>query len=173
MSIDRSSFEDIDFSVQTSEQQSEQAPLIVLTNPQLQSIIAVAVRQATTPLLTRIEALEADIAAIKEPDAFRSIDSFGVVWRRQDALSKAVTELEKNEKNPGKIKLTRAAKITRYLENRPDHKATFETLKGFLGVNSVLLNQTIKTLTDKEPGRYGITCDPTDKRKRTLVLLRK
>jgi len=34
------------------------------------------------------------------------------------------------KKEPGKTETSRAEKIEKYLASRPDHKATFETLKG-------------------------------------------
>ncbi len=80
---------------------------------------------------------------------------------------------EAGRKEPGKTEISRAEKIEKYLSARPDHKATFETLKGHLRIDNVLLNQAIKTLMKVSPGRYGITRAPGDKRKRTLVMLPK
>jgi hypothetical protein len=84
---------------------------------------------------------------------------------------KRLAKLENPIKEPGKTETARAEKIEKYLASRPDHKATFETLKGMLQINNVLLNQAIKTLMDSSPGRYGITKAQGDKRKRTLVML--
>jgi len=84
-----------------------------------------------------------------------------------------LTALEHPAKEPGKTDLSRAEKIERYLAARPDHKATFETLKGHLGIDKVLLNQAVKALMASSPGRYGITRTPGDKRKRTLIMLPK
>jgi len=56
---------------------------------------------------------------------------------------------------------------------RPDHKATFESLRGHLGVDKDLLNDAIKILMASSPGRYGIVRAPGDKRKRILVMLPK
>ena len=84
---------------------------------------------------------------------------------------KRLAKLEHPTKEPGKTELSRAEKIERYLAARPDHRASFETLKGVLQINNVLLNQTIKILMDGSPGRYGVTKAPGDKRKRTLVML--
>ncbi|WP_286857430.1 hypothetical protein [Methanosaeta sp. UBA356] len=77
------------------------------------------------------------------------------------------------EKKPGKTELSRAEKIERYLAARPDHKATFETLRGHLGIDKDLLNDAIKTLMASSPGRYGIVRAPGDKRKRALIMLPK
>jgi hypothetical protein len=77
------------------------------------------------------------------------------------------------EKKPGKTELSRAEKIEKYLASRPDHKATFETLRGHLGIDKDLLNDAIKTLMSSSPGRYGIARAPGDKRKRALIMLPK
>ena len=93
---------------------------------------------------------------------------------REIALDRQrIFRLENPLKEPGKTEASRAEKIEKYLASRPDHKATFETLKGMLQINNVLLHQTIKTLMDSSPGRYGVTKAPGDKRKRTLVMLPK
>ena len=76
-------------------------------------------------------------------------------------------------KEPGKTEISRAEKIAKYLKDRPDHKATFETLKGHLGIDNSRLKEAIRTLMDIEPGRYGITGTLGDKRKRTLIMLAK
>ena len=80
---------------------------------------------------------------------------------------------EKAKRSPGKTELSRAEKIERYLAARPDHKATFETLRGHLGIDKDLLNDAIKTLMASSPGRYGIARAPGDKRKRALIMLPK
>jgi hypothetical protein len=74
-------------------------------------------------------------------------------------------------KEPGKTELSRAEKIAKYLRDRPDNKAAFETLKGHLGVGNDLLYDSIKTLIESHPGAYRITKTPGDKRKRALVML--
>ena len=83
---------------------------------------------------------------------------------------KRLAKLEHPTKEPGKTELSRAEKIEKYLAARPDHKASYETLKGMLQINNVLLNQTIKILMDGSPGRYGVVKAPGDKRKRTLIM---
>ncbi|WP_157864015.1 hypothetical protein [Methanothrix soehngenii] len=76
---------------------------------------------------------------------------------------------EKAKREPGKTELSRAEKIEKYLASRPDHKATFETLKGHLGVDNDLLGIAIKSLLPS--GKYAIIKTPGDKRKRALVML--
>jgi chromosome segregation ATPase len=80
---------------------------------------------------------------------------------------------EKATKDPGKTVTSRSEKIEKYLASRPDHKSTFESLKGVLQINNVLLNQAIKTLMNDSPGRYIIAKSQGDKRKRTLIMLPK
>ena len=92
----------------------------------------------------------------------------------QEIQLRLIRELkEKAKKSPGKTELSRAEKIERYLAARPDHKATFETLRGHLGIDKDLLNDAIKALMASSPGRYGIARAPGDKRKRALIMLPK
>jgi len=78
---------------------------------------------------------------------------------------------EATKKGPGKTEISRAEKIEKYLASRPDHRASFETLKGHLGIDKDLLNNAIKTLMAASPGCYGISHTLGDKRKRTLLML--
>ena len=81
---------------------------------------------------------------------------------------------EKAKRSPGKTELSRAEKIEKYLAARPDHKATFETLKGYLQLDNVRLNEAITTLMSTHPGRYSIQKATTgDKRKKILIMLPK
>ena len=92
----------------------------------------------------------------------------------QEIQLRLIHELkEKAKRSPGKTELSRAEKIERYLAARPDHKATFETLRGHLGIDKDRLNEAIKTLMASSPGRYGIARATGDKRKRTLVMFPK
>ena len=142
------------------ESPSEQ--LITLTYGQLVQ----AVQEAIQPLQDEIAQLREEITSLEAA---------------QDTLSdnqliqlRLIHELkEKARKEPGKTELSRAEKIERYLAARLDHKATFETLRGHLGVDKDRLNEAIKTLMASSPGRYGIVRAPGDKRKRTLVMFPK
>jgi hypothetical protein len=156
------------------ESPSEQ--LIVLTYSQLQDLIVQAVQEAIQPLQDEIAQNHQEIAALRlkmasletlqEQDTNRICVDIAYDRRR-------LTALEHPAKEPGKTDLSRAEKIERYLAARPDHKATFETLKGHLGIDKVLLNQAVKALMASSPGRYGINRTPGDKRKRTLIMLPK
>jgi chromosome segregation ATPase len=155
--------------------------LIVLTYAQLQDHIKGAIEQAIQPLQDEIaqfreeidqdhqeiEALRARTTSLESAlDQEISRVCMDIAYDR-----KRLAKLENPIKEPGKTETARAEKIEKYLASRPDHKATFETLKGMLQINNVLLNQAIKTLMDSSPGRYGITKAQGDKRKRTLVML--
>ena len=163
------------------ESPSEQ--LIVLTYAQFQDLIKGAIEQAIQPLQDEIAQLREeidqdhqDIAALRlkmaslktlqEQDTNRIC--MDIAYDRQ-----RLAKLENPVKEPGKTETTRAEKIERYLASRPDHKATFETLKGHLGIDKDLLRDAIKTLMKSSPGRYGITRTQGDKRKRTLVMIPK
>ena len=117
-------------------------------------------------LLAELAALRAEVDYLKRENTTLSDNQL-----IQLRLIKQLQEAARRE--PGKTEISRAEKIEKYLAARPDHKATFETLKGHFRIDNVLLNQAIKTLMDRAPGRYGITRAPGDKRKRTLVMLPK
>jgi hypothetical protein len=86
---------------------------------------------------------------------------------------KRIAKLENPQKGPGKTELSRAEKIERYLASRPDHKASYETLKGFLEIDDVKLNLGIAALMREHPGEYARQNDKVDGRKRWLVLIPK
>ena len=88
-------------------------------------------------------------------------------------LYAAIDEIDHLQKEPGKTELSRVEKIEKYLQTRPDHRATFETLKGHLGIDKHRLREAIRTLMMSSPGRYGIIRASGDKRKQILVMLPK
>ena len=125
--------------------------------------------EASQPLQERIESLESMIARQSE-----KIAALEATARHQEEnlliQLRLIRELkEKAKRIPGKTELSRGEKIERYLAARPDHKATFETLKGHLGIDNDLLGIAIKSLLPS--GKYAIIKTPGDKRKRTLVML--
>jgi len=124
-------------------------------------------------LLAELAALRAEVAGLRATVDTLEKENTTLSDNQliQLQLIKQLQEAARRE--PGKTEISRAEKIEKYLAARPDHKATFETLKGHLRIDNVLLNQAIKTLMDRAPGRYGITRAPGDKRKRTLVMLPK
>jgi FtsZ-binding cell division protein ZapB len=149
---------------------------ITISVSQLQELIQGAVEQAIQPLQEEISQLREEIDSLRARTT--SLEStldqeisrvcVDIAYDR-----KRLAKLEHpSTKEPGKTDLSRAEKIERYLTSRPDHKATFETLRGHLGVDKYALNDAIKTLMKASPGRFGITRTPgDDKRKRTLTML--
>jgi hypothetical protein len=86
---------------------------------------------------------------------------------------KRLVALEHPEKTPGQISQDRAKKIDKYMEGRPDHKASYEALKGFLVINDVLLNFSIASLKNDYPDKYITIKDKKDHRKRWLLEVQK
>ena len=121
-------------------------------------------------LLAELAALRAEVHGLR--DKVASLELENTTLSDNQLIQLRLIHALK-EKKPGKTELSRAEKIERYLAARPDHKATFETLRGHLGIDKDLLNDAIKTLMASSPGRYGISRAPGDKRKRALVMLPK
>jgi TolA-binding protein len=136
-------------------------------------LLAEPIEKALQTLQDRISYLEDTIVQLKEENAAMAATQAHFI-ENQEIQLRLIHELkEKAKRSPGKTELSRAEKIERYLAARPDHKATFETLRGLLGIDKDLLNDAIKALMASSPGRYGIARATGDKRKRTLVMLPK
>ena len=136
-------------------------------------VLAEPIEAAPQSLQDRISYLEGIIVQLKEENAAMAATQ-ATLSDNQLIQLRLIHELkEKAKRSPGKTELSRAEKIERYLAARPDHKATFETLRGHLGIDKDLLNDAIKTLMASSPGRYGIVRAPGDKRKRALIMLPK
>jgi len=132
-------------------------------------LLAEPIEAAPQSLQDRISYLEGIIVQLKEENAAMAATQAHLIDNQEIQL-RLIRELkEKAKKSPGKTELSRAEKIERYLAARPDHKATFETLKGHLGIDNDLLGIAIKSLLPS--GKYAIIKTPGDKRKRTLVML--
>lgn len=99
-----------------------------MTGSQLQEIIS----RAVLPLQDGLEALKAICACQEEKIAALEATQDAQADNELNML-RLINDLR--HKEPGKTELSGAEKIAKYLEARPDHKATFETLKGHLGVN--------------------------------------
>lgn len=136
----------------------------------MQPLLAEPIETAPQSLQDRISYLEGIIVQLKEENAAMAARQDHLI-ENQEIQLRLIRELK--EKKPGKTELSRAEKIERYLAARPDHKATFETLRGHLGIDKDRLNEAIKTLMASSPGRYGIARATGDKRKRTLVMFPK
>jgi len=127
------------------------------------------IEAAPQSLQDRIYHLESIIVQLKEENAAMAVTQAHLIDNQEIQL-RLIHELkERVKRSPGKTELSRAEKIERYLAARPDHKATFETLKGHLGIDNDLLGIAIKSLLPS--GKYAIIKTPGDKRKRTLVML--
>jgi len=168
------SVEHKDFSVSPSEQ------VIVISVSQLQDLLKEAVREAIQPLQAEVSELQATVASQQEElaDLRAKIASLEATQEQDlNHIFKHIAQdrqriyaLEHSHNDPGKTELSRAEKIAKYLAARPDHRATFETLKGHLGIGNDLLNKAVRALP---PERFRVIGDPRDKRKRILVLLPK
>jgi hypothetical protein len=132
-------------------------------------LLAEPIEAAPQSLQDRIYHLESIIVQLKEENAAMAVTQAHLIDNQEIQL-RLIHELkERVKRSPGKTELSRAEKIERYLAARPDHKATFETLKGHLGIDNDLLGIAIKSLLPS--GKYAIIKTPGDKRKRTLVML--
>jgi hypothetical protein len=157
-----------DFPVSPSEE-----AVFILNSSQLQDIITKAIEKTIQPLQNEVRDLKATVA--RQDEKIAALEATQETQADNQLIQlRLINDLrESTKKEPGKSRIARAEKIEKYLSLRPDHKATFETLKGHLGVDKDRLNEAIKTLMTASPGRYGITRTPGDKRKRTLVMLLK
>ena len=153
-----------DFPVSPSE-----GPVFILTSSQLQDLIT----RALQPLQNEVESFRATV--VHQDEKIAALESrIGLQEDNGLIQLRLIHEIrEKSKKRPGRTETSRAEKIERYLSSRPDHRATFETLRGHLGIDRLALNAAIKTLMTSSPGRYGITGIPGDKRKRTIIMLPK
>jgi len=136
-------------------------------------LLAEPIEAAPQSLQDRISYLESIIVQLKEENAAMAATQATLSDNQLIQLRLIHGLKEKAKRSPGKTELSRAEKIERYLAARPDHKATFETLRGHLGIDKDLLNDAIKALMASSPGRYGIARAPGDKRKRALIMLPK
>ena len=109
---------------------------------QLRDIIKQAVQEAIQPLQDEVESFRATVT--RQDEKIAALEStqehdvnricLDIAYDRQ-----RISRLEHPIKEPGKTETSRAEKIEKYLASRPDHRATFETLKGHLRVDNDLL----------------------------------
>jgi hypothetical protein len=151
----------------------EQPAVFVLSSSQLSDIINRAIEEARQSF--KVELLEYRAIVDNQTEKITTLEStVNTLSDNQLIQLRLIHELrESSKKVPGKTEASRAEKIEKYLASRPDHRASFETLKGNLGVDKARLHEAIKTLMKGSPGRYGIIRVPGDKRKRVLVMLPK
>ena len=101
-------------------------------------------------LLAELAALRAEVHGLR--DKVASLELENTTLSDNQLIQLRLIHALK-EKKPGKTELSRAEKIEKYLASRPDHRATFETLRGHLGIGKDLLNDAIKALMASSPGR--------------------
>jgi len=153
---------------QTNFVQPSEEAVFILTASQLKYLI----KEAIQPLQDEVRDLKATVVrqykkiAVLEATQETQADNQLIQLRLINDLREATN------KGPGKTEISRADKIEKYLTSRPDHRATFETLKGQLQVDNVRLNEAIKILITTSDRSYSIQKETTgDKRKRILVML--
>ena len=155
--------------------------LITLTYGQLSDLITQAIEKAIQPLQEEVSELRAtvasqgeDMAAMKDTVAEQKADYEGINLLRCDEIawvSRRVRALETKKDEPGETEISRAEKIGKYLLTQPGRRASYETLRGLLGIDKFALNDAIRVLMETSPGRYGIANSPGDKRKRILMMV--
>jgi hypothetical protein len=147
--------------------------VFVLTSSQLSALITQAVQKAIQPLQDEVTQLRTTVATQEEK--IGSLEArIGLQEDNGLIQLRLINDIrETTKKGPGKTEISRAEKIEKYLSSRPDHRASFETLKGHLGIDKFRLNEAVKVLMNSSPGRYGIIRTPGDKRKRSIILLPK
>lgn len=152
-------------------------PIFVLTASQLQEIITRAIQPLQEELFelwATVASQGEEMAAMKATVAEQKTDYESMnLLRCEDFVNvtRRVRALERTRDEPGETEISRAKKIRKYLLIQPGRRASYESLRGLLGVDKDLLNNAIKTLMASSPGRYSITRMPGDKRKRALTLL--
>lgn len=131
--------------------------------------------QTFEDLLGAVESLKADVERLGSIVVAQG-DELAALQATQDTqadnelnMLRLINDLRKKE--PGKVELSRAEKIEKCLESRPDHKASFETLRGYLGIDNDRLGKVIRVLVSS--GKCAVSRTPGDKRKRSLILLPK
>ena len=153
--------------------------VFILTARQLQAVVVRALQPLQDELSSLREerdrdreemaAMKASLTSLIEEKREENIQEFNGICNSLMLHRQDIDKLSNPE--PGEAETARAEKIRKYLQNRPDHKATYETLKGHLGVDKVRLSEAIKTLMATYPGQYGFAGVQGDKRKKALTML--
>lgn len=159
----------------------------------MQDIVAEGINSFASPVVTvpasflqALQSLQDEIAALKG-EQFADRQEIAALRLKLASLEKDRDTLSENQliqlrlihglkegwREPTPAEASRAEKIERYLSSRPDHRATYETLRGHLGIGKDLLNDAIGTLLAASPGKFKIVRAPGDRRKRALVMLPK
>lgn len=161
------------YSLRTAEEPTAEDTIFApLTEPHTGDIAqnATVVRKIEGSLDERLATLEKEFHALRViVESMRK--DMDVLSENQYIQLKIIADLR--HKSPTKATTLRAARIEKYLQARPDHRATLESLRGFLGADKHRLNEAVKTLMSLHPGRYTVVRAPGDKRKKSLVMLPK
>lgn len=159
----------------------------------MQDIVAEGINSFASPVVTvpasflqALQSLQDEIAALRDA---MEVDRQEIAALRlklaslekdRDTLSenqliqlRLIHGLKERGREPTPAEASRAEKIAAYLASRPDHRATYTTLRGQLGIGKDLLNDAIGTLLAASPGKFKIVRAPGDRRKRALVMLPK
>lgn len=116
-------------------------------------------------LMNENDSLRTKIAALE-----LKVEEINQIWKYISEQRHRISVLE--QRPPSKLELSRAEKIEMYLKSRQDHKADFDTLRGYLGVDKNRLKEAIKQLMNAYPEGYKIIQHKTgDKRQKTLVMI--
>jgi hypothetical protein len=132
-----------------------------------------ALQEAIDLLMTRIDVLEDENQALKSKLETLILDQ-SCFLRNQEILFRIINELRNTrDQSMSAMSQKRAEQIVKYMKEQPEHRASFESLKGYLGIDNVRLNEVIKYLMTLTPGRFGVQRAKGDKRKKYLILLPK
>jgi len=157
------------FSGLSAGQVQPEEQIFVLTSAQLEQIISQAVARAQAPLLQEIHALQGRNEALK-----RELEILQETTARERAYDRQRIARLEAPRITAKVR-ERAEKIAKYLKERPDHKATLETLKGYLGIKNYLLDDAIHALQADYPNAFFVVerAKTGDKRKKIIRMLPK
>jgi hypothetical protein len=149
----------------------QEEPVFILKASQIREIISQALLEAQGSTISRgddryilrddFEALKNDYTAYRE------------MAERDRALDRQrLARLEHPDKDPGQTDTARVQRLIKYMKARPDHRATFATLRGVLQVDASKLRAVIKAADKLDPGRFEVKDDEHDKRKSWLFAKR-
>jgi hypothetical protein len=169
-----------------SNKPASEDPIFVLTSSQLQEIISRAIQPVKDEVaalreerdkdreeMASMRAKMASLEELIESKRQENIQEFDGIYVSLGKHRDRLDRLESPHKGPGETETARAEKIEKYLLSQPGRRASYESLRGHLGVDKFALNDAINVLMETSPGRYGIVHSPGDKRKRTLIMIPK
>ena len=120
-----------------------------------------------------IVALKSEVASLKAKTGAIEKDMDSLANNDSNQL-RLIADLHERDHpdDLGQTVLLRCQKVIRYINNRPDHKAALETLKGVLEVDNDKMSRVIKALNVGWPGRYVLRPIQGDKRKKELIQIK-